>query len=82
MPWAGFEPMIPVTKRPQTYALGCAATGIGYLSLHGIKTQNNFAIITDIRTSHLINNDFNSWNINTQTRNPVSLIIEAKHFQE
>jgi hypothetical protein len=26
---AGFEPMIPATKRPQTYALGGAATGIG-----------------------------------------------------
>jgi hypothetical protein len=26
---AGFEPAIPVTKRPQTYALDPAATGIG-----------------------------------------------------
>jgi hypothetical protein len=25
----GFEPAIPATKRPQTYALGRAATGIG-----------------------------------------------------
>jgi hypothetical protein len=26
---AGFEPVIPVTKRPQTYALNREATGIG-----------------------------------------------------
>jgi hypothetical protein len=26
---AGFEPVIPVTKRPQTYALDRAVTGIG-----------------------------------------------------
>jgi hypothetical protein len=29
MPLAGFEPAIPATKRPQTYALDRAATGIG-----------------------------------------------------
>jgi hypothetical protein len=29
MPSAGFEPVIPATKRPQTYALDYAATGIG-----------------------------------------------------
>ena len=29
MPPAGFEPTIPETERPQTYALVCAATGIG-----------------------------------------------------
>jgi hypothetical protein len=29
MPWAGFEPATPATKRPQTYALERAATGIG-----------------------------------------------------
>jgi hypothetical protein len=28
MPRAGFEPAIPTTKRPQTYALDSAATGI------------------------------------------------------
>jgi hypothetical protein len=26
---AGFEPAIPATKRPQTYALDRAATGLG-----------------------------------------------------
>jgi hypothetical protein len=26
---AGFEPTIPATKRPETYALNQAATGIG-----------------------------------------------------
>jgi hypothetical protein len=29
-PRAGFEPAITATKRPQTYALDRAATGIGY----------------------------------------------------
>jgi hypothetical protein len=29
MPWAGFEPAIPATERPQTYILDRAATGIG-----------------------------------------------------
>jgi hypothetical protein len=26
----GFEPSIPESERPQTYALDCAATGIGF----------------------------------------------------
>jgi hypothetical protein len=30
MPSAEFEPAIPATKRPQTYALDRAATGIGF----------------------------------------------------
>jgi hypothetical protein len=29
MPSEGFEPATPATKRPQTYALDRAATGIG-----------------------------------------------------
>jgi hypothetical protein len=29
MPLAGYEPATPATKRPQTYALQWAATGIG-----------------------------------------------------
>ena len=28
---AGFEPKIPASERPQTHALGCAATGTGML---------------------------------------------------
>jgi hypothetical protein len=32
MPRAGFEPAIPATKRPQTYALDRAAIGIGFIS--------------------------------------------------
>jgi hypothetical protein len=45
MPSAGFEPAIPATKRPQTYALERAATGIG----------NNLNIFRDI-TLHKISN--------------------------
>jgi hypothetical protein len=33
MPRAGFEPAIPVTKRPQIYALDRAATGIDEITL-------------------------------------------------
>jgi hypothetical protein len=29
MTWAGFEPAILATKRPQTYALDRSVTGIG-----------------------------------------------------
>jgi hypothetical protein len=31
MPPAGFEPTIPASERPHTYALNRAATGIGFL---------------------------------------------------
>jgi hypothetical protein len=31
MPRAGFEPATPATKRPQTYSLDRAVTGIGKL---------------------------------------------------
>jgi hypothetical protein len=30
----GYEPATPATKRPQTYALECAATGIGVQLIH------------------------------------------------
>jgi hypothetical protein len=33
MPQAGFESAIPATKRPQTYALDRAATGIGCINI-------------------------------------------------
>jgi hypothetical protein len=39
MPRAGFEPAIPATKRPQTYALDRAATGIGVYSIGTIKLK-------------------------------------------
>jgi hypothetical protein len=34
MPWAGFEPTIPASERPQTHALDRAATGIGEPHIH------------------------------------------------
>jgi hypothetical protein len=37
MPRAEFEPAIPATKRPQTYSLDRAATGIGFYGLHLFK---------------------------------------------
>jgi hypothetical protein len=37
MPRAGFETAIPATKRPQTYALDRAATGIGRILDEGRK---------------------------------------------
>jgi hypothetical protein len=49
MPLAEFEPTIPASKRPQTHALGRAATGIGKrqeigqkLSLLWANTKENF----------------------------------------
>jgi hypothetical protein len=37
MPSAGFEPTIIATKRPQTYALHCAATDIGIFQQYSTK---------------------------------------------
>jgi hypothetical protein len=37
MPRAGFEPTIPTTKQPQTYALDRATTGIDPTYYPGIK---------------------------------------------
>jgi hypothetical protein len=34
MPRAGFEPVISVTKRPDTYALDRAATEIGFIYIY------------------------------------------------
>jgi hypothetical protein len=39
MPRAGFEPAIPATKLPQTYALDREATGIGHL-IHEVPVYN------------------------------------------
>jgi hypothetical protein len=35
MPPLGFEPMIPASARPQTYALDHVATGIGTVNTYG-----------------------------------------------
>jgi hypothetical protein len=40
MPRAGLEPTIPATKRPQTYALDRAATGIGTSVIYGYQFLN------------------------------------------
>jgi hypothetical protein len=37
MPPAGFELAIPAGERPQTYALGRAATGIGVVRITDMK---------------------------------------------
>ena len=34
MPPAGFEPAIPASERPQTYALDRAPTGIGHMKIY------------------------------------------------
>ena len=39
MPPEGFEPAIPASKRPQTYALDRAATGIGTDGQKGCKNS-------------------------------------------
>jgi hypothetical protein len=39
MPPVGFEPAIPASARPQTYALDRAASGIGSSVLYRILTE-------------------------------------------
>jgi hypothetical protein len=46
-PRARFEPATPATKRPQTYALDCAATGIG---IHTLMTSNFFPFFTNVNS--------------------------------
>jgi len=42
LPPVGFEPAIPASQRRQTYALECAATGIGgKLHTHQTRTENS-----------------------------------------
>jgi len=43
MPPVGFEPIVSVGERPQTYALDRAATGIGSLI---ITLSNKVAVLT------------------------------------
>jgi hypothetical protein len=42
---AGFEPAIPKIKRPQTYVLDHAATGIGkyHCESHKVSLESNYA---------------------------------------
>jgi hypothetical protein len=47
MSLAGYEPVIPASKRPQTHTLDGAATGIGYkYDLLTISTYIYYCIIT------------------------------------
>ena len=41
MPLAEFEPVIPASERPQTDALGCAATGIGRTKIYHALNQSD-----------------------------------------
>jgi hypothetical protein len=43
MPPVGFEPMIPASARPQTYALDCVATDIGSLRCSDLIQGENGA---------------------------------------
>jgi hypothetical protein len=47
MPPVGFEPIISAGERPQTYALDCAATGIGALYQVGNRTEYGMETITN-----------------------------------
>jgi hypothetical protein len=56
MPRAEFEPAIPATGRPQTYALDRAATGIGTNSIYvGENTKTSLMQNTTPNTSVLGN---------------------------
>jgi hypothetical protein len=43
MPPAGFEPVIPLSKRPQSHAFDGAATGIGVRPIYNIRKNILFA---------------------------------------
>jgi hypothetical protein len=45
MPVAEFEPAIPASELPQTYALDHAATGIGLVTLYGYQIQREMVNI-------------------------------------
>jgi hypothetical protein len=51
----GFEPTIPASTLPQTYALDRAATGIGYIQYCGHKKRRLYGECTlhSLRTSNL-----------------------------
>jgi hypothetical protein len=47
MPPAVFELATPATKRPQTYALDCAVTEIGFLYIHIYNLYINIYAYTE-----------------------------------
>ena len=51
MPPPGFEPTIPASERPQTYALDRAAPGIGCLSPYFYK--NTYLNVSLLRNCHV-----------------------------
>jgi hypothetical protein len=55
MPRAGFERAIPTTKRPQTYVLDRAATGIGRIGCRPINKQHT--VIVAGASPHLLHAD-------------------------
>jgi hypothetical protein len=50
---AGFEPATPAIKRPQTYPLDRAASGIGHTSQYkcDLSTTFDFPVILDVQFS-------------------------------
>jgi hypothetical protein len=56
MPRAGCEPETPATKRPQTYALDRAATGIGTSAVLPLYNYALDAMVTNdqLSTDHVI----------------------------
>ena len=64
MPPAGFEPAISESEQPPTYALDCAATGIGdvvaqrtYFQLHTETSLANFYVLLTVHLSISLDND-------------------------
>jgi len=61
-PWllVGFEPVIPASERPQTHALGRAATGSGCLGIllnYSLRIWNRYDYLTWQRACHLLTDD-------------------------
>jgi len=54
MPSSGFEPAVPASERPQTYALERAATGIGDQELPRLKRLALLNSIKHAKTVHCL----------------------------
>jgi hypothetical protein len=63
MPQAGFKSAIPATKRPQTYTLDRAATGIGMVVLH-VHIMSTFHIEAALKYKTALMNNVNNAKMN------------------
>jgi hypothetical protein len=63
MPPAGFEPAIPASERPRTYALQRAATGISLSRIYQKKTLPLMMMIMIMMMMMMINTPYSTYHI-------------------